>query len=239
MSVRNKPSVYIRPLAVQDLPDVARIHMQAFPDSALTKLGREAVRRYYEWQIIGPHEALNIGAYDQDNLLGFCFSGVFHGALGGFLEKNRAFLIRRVISHPWLLVNPLFRERAQFAISRLYKRLLPRRTSVAAKPAVTKPKKDSSFGILSIAVAPPLQGSGVAQLLMEYSEQVAIERGFTYMNLTVHPSNKRAVRFYEKMGWQRDVKDGNWDGHMSKTIGFVNGLETHASAMREDHGLKW
>ncbi|MEW6579999.1 MAG: GNAT family N-acetyltransferase [Chloroflexota bacterium] len=236
MLARNKFSVYIRPLAIQDLPDVVRVHMQAFPDSALTKLGREAVRRYYEWQITGPHEALNIGVYDQDNLLGFCFSGVFRGALGGFLEKNRAFLVRRVISHPWLLVNPLFRERARFAISRLYKQLLPRRASVAAKPAVTKTKKAPSFGILSIAVAPPYQGSGVAQLLMEYSEQVAIERGFTCMDLTVHPSNMRAVRFYEKMGWQHDVKDGQWNGHMSKAIGLVSGPEAHASAMREDHG---
>lgn len=225
----------IRPLTVEDLPDVARVHMQAFPDSALTKLGREAVRRYYEWQVTGPHEALNIGVYDQDNLLGFCFGGVFRGALGGFLQKNRAFLVRRVISHPWLLANPLFRERARFAISRLYKQFFPRRASVAAKSSATRPEKAPSFGILSIAVAPSYQGSGVAQLLMEYLEQVAIERGFTYMDLTVHPSNKRAVRFYEKMGWQRDVKDGQWDGHMSKTIGLVNGPETHASAVREDH----
>lgn len=236
ISIQNRSSVDIRPLTLEDLPDVARVHMQAFPKSALTKLGREAVRRYYEWLITGPHEALNVGVYDQDNLLGFCFGGVFRGAMGGFLEKNRAFLVRRVISHPWLLANPLFRERTRFAVSRLYKRFLPGRRRKAPKSTAAKLKQPSSFGILSIAVAPQYQGSGVAQLLMEYSEQIAIERGFVRMNLTVHPSNKRAVRFYEKMGWQRDMNDGRWDGHMSKVIAATNISEAHVFEPREDNG---
>ncbi len=228
MSVtRNTYSFYIRPLTIEDLPNVAQVHMQAFPNSALTKLGREAVRRYYEWQITGPHEALNIGVYDEDTLLGFCCGGIFRGALGGFLEKNRAFLIRRVISRPWLLLNPLFRERAWFAISRLCRRFLPRYKRSVAQSTAARPKPIPSFGILSIAVAPQYQGSGAAQLLMEYSERVAVERGFTRMNLTVHPSNKRAVRFYEKMGWRRDMKDGRWDGHMSKVIGDTSIPEAH------------
>ena len=38
-------------LDVKDLPAVASVHMAAFPKSALTMLGTEAVRRYYEWQL--------------------------------------------------------------------------------------------------------------------------------------------------------------------------------------------
>lgn len=34
---------------------VAGVHVAAFPSSALTRLGSEAVRRYYLWQIEGPH----------------------------------------------------------------------------------------------------------------------------------------------------------------------------------------
>lgn len=70
MSTKNRPPLDIRPLTVEDLLDVAHIHIQAFPDSALTKLGREAVRRYYEWQIVGPHDALNIGVFAQNEILG-------------------------------------------------------------------------------------------------------------------------------------------------------------------------
>ena len=217
VSTQDKRSFEIRPLQIEDLPDVAQIHIQAFPDSALTKLGKEAIRLYYEWQILGPHDALNIVIFNGAVLLGFCFGGVFRGALGGFLEKNRTFLIRQVVTHPWLLTNSLFRERAQFALNRVIKRFHTAKTSVSSAPP--KPANERSFGILSIAVAPQYQGSGAAQLLMEYSERVALERGFTRMGLTVHPSNGRAVRFYEKMGWKRDMKDGSWDGHMSKTIG--------------------
>lgn len=208
----------MRDLSVENLPAVASIHTAAFPDSALTKLGREAVRRYYEWQIVGPHDGVNIGAFSDDAMLGFCFGGIRRGALGGFLEKNRRFLIIRVATRPWLLFNPLFRERAQFAIQRLFGKLRPSKPPVAASSQPVVPQSIPAFGILSIAVDPRYQGSGAAQLLMEYSEQEALRRGFFRMHLTVHPSNTRAVRFYEKMGWQRDEHSEVWDGSMSKMI---------------------
>lgn len=208
----------VRDLSIENLPAVASIHMAAFPDSALTKLGREAVRRYYEWQIVGPHDGVNIGAFADEVMLGFCFGGIRRGALGAFLEKNRRFLIIRAATRPWLLFNPLFRERAQFAIQRLFGKLGPSKPPVAASSQPVVPQPVPAFGILSIAVDPRHQGSGAAQLLMEYSEQEALRRGFSRMHLTVHPSNMRAVRFYEKVGWQRDEHNGAWDGSMSKLI---------------------
>lgn len=74
-------------LTTSDLPHIVRVHRAAFPDSALTKLGSEAVRRYYLWLLIGPHDAVNVGAFDLENVLvGFCFGGKFRGALSGFLQ---------------------------------------------------------------------------------------------------------------------------------------------------------
>jgi ribosomal protein S18 acetylase RimI-like enzyme len=206
----------IRNLLLSDLANIAKVHCRAFPDSALTKLGLEPVRRYYEWQLTGPHDAVNIGIFDNTTLIGFCFSGVFRGAMGGFLEKNRSFLIRQVATHPWLLLNPLFRERVAFA----FKRVFQRKKTSTQQPRIetTSQKPAPSFGILSIAVSPEHQGSGAARLMMEYVEQVAIERGFTSMGLTVHPSNTRAVRFYEKIGWQKDQVSGLWSGRMSKNL---------------------
>lgn len=206
------------PLEVCDLVKVTCVHLAAFPDSALTKLGREAVRRYYEWQIIGPHDGLNIGAFVGSELVGFCFGGIRRGALGGYLERNRAFLIRRVIMHPWLLANPLFRERAQFAVKRLFGRLVPKRTPAPQVVTVNAVNDVPAFGILSIAVNPTHHGSGAGQLLMQFSEDEARKRGFTKMHLTVHPSNERAVRFYEKMGWRRDYTNDVWTGSMSKLL---------------------
>lgn len=79
----------IKKLEFGNLIDVAKVHKRAFPESALSKLGLEATRRYYEWQLLGPHDTYAIGVFENDLLLGFCFGGVFRGALNGFLNKNK------------------------------------------------------------------------------------------------------------------------------------------------------
>jgi hypothetical protein len=40
------------------------------------------------------------------------------------------------------------------------------------------------------------------------------------MHLTVHPSNKAAVSFYERLGWEKIPEPGTdrWSGKMIKTL---------------------
>ena len=184
--------------------------MAAFPKSALTLLGAEAVRRYYTWQLLGPHDVTPSGAFIGSNLVGFSFSGVFRGATSGFLKRNRAYLIMRVLSHPWLITNPLIRERL-----RLGARILGR-TKRDGKPAGEQRR---SFGILSIAVDPSVQGSGVGQMLMRNAETAARTLGFNQMHLTVNPDNDQAVRFYEKLNWNKFQTVDGWTGSMRKAVG--------------------
>jgi hypothetical protein len=93
-----------RPLVEKDLPAISAIHLAAFPKSALSRLGKGAVRRYYYWLLTGPHpDSFTIGAWQGEQLAGFCFGGKFRGALSGFLRKNRAYLAWRVLTHPWLI----------------------------------------------------------------------------------------------------------------------------------------
>lgn len=237
ISQHERATFEIRSLTRLDLSDVASIHIQAFPDSALTKLGKEMVRRYYEWQILGPHDAFYIGVYTQEEMLGFCFGGVFRGALWGFLERNRTFLVREVLLRPWLLFNPLFRGRVYVALRFLIRRYLFPRSNLSVDAKSSDPDRQVPlFRILSIAVTPQFHGSGAARLLMEYAERVALERSFTHIGLTVHASNKRAVRFYEKMGWQRNIYEGKWDGQMSKAVAAYNSSEPIASKPRVKNG---
>lgn len=94
------------------------IHQLAFPQSAMTHLGSEATKRYYDWLLTGPHpDAFCIGLECELTLVGFCFGGRFNAATGGFLQKNRTFLIGRVLTHPWLVFNPLFRERLTLGVT--------------------------------------------------------------------------------------------------------------------------
>ncbi|WP_322506762.1 GNAT family N-acetyltransferase [Anaerolinea sp.] len=203
-------TITIRNLEREHLSRVAQIHIRAFQDRALSSLGEEAVRRYYEWQLTGPHDAIAIGAFEEGNLLGFCFAGVFRGALSGFLRKNRGFLFTRLILRPWLLMNPLIRERVAQTLKILRKPSRP--------VSVHNPVPQRSFGILAIAVDPTVQRKGVGQILMEESERVALERGFPQMHLTVATDNHKAVAFYEKLGWKKMLDDGKWEGRMIKEL---------------------
>lgn len=195
----------------QDLREIARIHLAAFPKSALGQLGEEIVTRYYRWQLQGPHDAVAIGVYCKENLAGFCFGGVFRGALSGFLQRNRNFLVLHILLRPWLIANPLFFERLHLARSVLMGR--------PASPISSIALPEKSFGILSIAVDPKMQGAGYGKMLMLEIEMIAREKKFSNMHLTVSIDNGQAIRFYEKLGWQKLLaSDGTWHGSMTKKL---------------------
>ncbi len=205
----------IQPIGEADLFQVATIHRAAFTDSALTKLGQMAVYRYYEWQLTGPHELTALGAYIDRQMVGFCFGGVFQGALSGFLEKNKRFLIGRVLAQPWLLLNPIFRDRVQSGIRRLVKSVKP---APHLMPRLIQPRSSTCFGILSIALDPSYQGLGVGKLLMTRAEEAAQRMNYSEMLLTVQPQNKKAVAFYERLQWQKIPRNGEWSGEMRKAL---------------------
>jgi ribosomal protein S18 acetylase RimI-like enzyme len=206
-------SIEVRVLGQRDLPAIVRIHTLAFPGSALTALGAGAVRRYYEWQLTGPHDVSALGAFYGNEMAGFCFGGVFRGAMSGFLRKNRVYLAWLVLTHPWLVANPLFRDRLINGLKVLRRFSKPGRAN-QPKPNQKKPP----FGILSIAVNPEFQGMGVGKVLMMESEIVAKLRGFDEMNLTVNPDNHQAIRFYGSLGWREVTRGSVWSGEMVKTL---------------------
>jgi len=206
-------AVRITGLNGSDLAGVARVHCRAFPSSLLTALGAGAVERYYRWQLEGPHESVALGAWAGEELAGFCFAGVFRGALSGFLRRNRTYLAVQMVLRGGLLRNPEFRSRVGLGI-----RLLARGRQPSS-PQNGLEIQHASFGILSIAVDPSFQGCGVGRRLMEACEAIARERGFDDMELTVATDNLQAIRFYEREGWTRMTADDVWRGRLRKFIG--------------------
>ena len=53
---------------------------------------------------------------------------------------------------------------------------------------------------------------------MEEAEKIARDRGFKKMKLSSAEANRRAIAFYEKLGWQRVIEDDIWKGQMTKTL---------------------
>lgn len=203
----------IRFLIIHDLPQVAKIHIAAFPKSFLSGLGQEVVRRYYEWQLVGPHETTALGAFSQDTLQGFCFGGIFRGAMNGFLRTNRYYLIGKILTHPWVIMNSEFRQRMLMGWRLKFFQKVNLHPTVKSGPAARH------FGILSIGVDPESQRQGIGRLLMEVAEEEARKKGHQETLLTVALNNLEAISFYEKLGWEKSfTEDGSFQGAMRKLL---------------------
>ena len=111
----------VGPLAPSDLAEVARVHISAFPESELGRMGPEAVRRSYLWQFEGPHDLTALGAWSDGVLVGFLFGGVFRGSTIGFVKRERWFLLGQVLRHRRAQTTAIYAkvdERALRAIAR-------------------------------------------------------------------------------------------------------------------------
>ena len=53
---------------------------------------------------------------------------------------------------------------------------------------------------------------------MDASEAIARERGFPQIHLSVNTDNNQAIFFYEGLNWQKVLKEGIWQGEMTKQL---------------------
>jgi ribosomal protein S18 acetylase RimI-like enzyme len=203
-------------LSYEDLDQVAIIHQQAFPESYLSHINQTAIVKYYQWHMRPPNLCYPLGAFHNNQLLGFCFSGTFRNADYYFILENWLFFMKFFISHP----SFFFRREIFQRIKKLGGYL----KEYTLKKINNKREKHSNlpdrFGILSIAVDPKRQHSGVGKALMKEIEQVAIEKNYIKITLSVHPDNHQAVAFYEKNGWSKvGFEQGHqWQGLMEKNL---------------------
>jgi ribosomal protein S18 acetylase RimI-like enzyme len=205
---------FVRTLALEDLKAVAAIHKDAFPDSFLSLFGVDVINRYYEWQTKSPNECYPIGAFEGGNMLGFCFAGVFPDSEIGFLRRNILLIIKYLFWNPKILFHPLFMEKAKYTCEAIIHHI-KKVQKVKEQPA----KRLRKFGILSIAVDPDIQQSGVGRLLMAEVERIAVEKQFDSMRLSVHPDNQKAFLFYQDLGWEKTIdSEGSWNGYMQKNL---------------------
>ncbi len=200
-------------LGLDDVEAVTSIHCKAFPRSALTQLGKKAVSRYYRWVLTGPHEIYAHGIRRGEVLAGFCFGGIAPNAMPGFLRNNKGLLASRLVVRPWLIVDPIFRDRLQRGIQTLFR---TRRHSGAAAPVNTTLKRP--YDILSIAIDPGYQGMGLGKILMERVKATARQNGFHVMTLMVNTDNGSAIAFYESIGWEKLLMKGVWRGNMENWL---------------------
>jgi ribosomal protein S18 acetylase RimI-like enzyme len=195
----------VRGVTDADLGQIVRLHARVFPDAALTALGPEALRRYYRWQLDGPHEVDAVGVFAGDVLVGLLVGGRFQGSMIGFVKLHAPFLVARTLRHPTVLLGGRGRSAIGTGL-----RLLAR---PVARTEVERPERvpDRSFGVLVVAVDPDAQRGGVGRVLLVEAERCAHERGLTRLHLTLDPTNWGAAAFYRELGWRRLGLEGDTD----------------------------
>lgn len=212
----SKAQVTVRPVSDEDSSALALVHLEAFPDAALTKLGRGAVERFYHAMFTGPHDVSCFGAERDGQLVGFSVGGVLRSAETYFVGTNRFYLAYAALTRPRLLLDPRIRSRVATGLKLVWRFLRERARETLPETSRYGP---APFSIQSIAVSPRFQNLHVGKALLAKSEEAARERHFALMLLTVHPNNLQAIRFYERNGWTKELVDGTWHSVMTKPLG--------------------
>jgi GNAT superfamily N-acetyltransferase len=147
-------------------------------------------------------------------MAGFNFAGIFRGAMSGFLRRNWLYLGFNALRRPALLKVPGIGRKLWTAARSLIGAAGSHKPRGCGSAAVSRQKR---FGVLAIAVAAKYRGLAGAPL-MAAAEEYARASGFGECGLSVAVDNHRAVRFYLKLGWEKELEEGTWKGRMRKRL---------------------
>lgn len=64
-----------------------------------------------------------------------------------------------------------------------------------------QPKQDELF-LSKFYVKPSCQGRGLGRKSLNFIEEIALEKGFTKITLTVNKHNTKSIKIYEKLGFK-------------------------------------
>ena len=192
----------IRPLIAQDIPRVAEIFCEQFPNLSLTRLGRNFICRLIRWHF-EKHPHLSFVAEGDSQVVGFII-----GATGGHREYYRQvqhFAFPEFLSgsllHPWLFLKPGF--------LRLWLEFLRGLRSIKTTPdKIGLSKSGEKKAIISfVAVTDTAQERGIGTRLKRTFEEAAFQAGIEVLSSYTEINNYAARRLNEKCGWTQVRED--------------------------------
>ena len=164
-----------------------------------------------EWFIAGKNRFLF--HIVQDNMIvGYCggFISMYKGdgSTSGIIQYAMPQAIKGVLIKPWLLFNE-----EVLKIYPLIIRNIARKFHSPKKNRSNSPEQnvavEKKVGLVVIGVHPKYRGKGVFEMLMQEFEKQTLDRGIFKMILSVKKSNARAIRAYNKAGWEVSKENQN------------------------------
>lgn len=175
----------IIPMSLEDCPKAVEIHLQAFEGFFLSLLGPSFLSLLYK-SIIEDDSGIAFVAKKNEQILGFV-AGTIQPT--GFYSR----LIKRHLFEFFLSSLFAFYKNPEIA---------PRLFRALKKPGQSVPKENCAT-LMSIAVDPICQSSGVGKELVTAFLEEARSKGSKYVNLTTDAINNENVnRFYLRMGFE-------------------------------------
>ena len=183
-SFRHAEHLSLRQMTNNDIPVVVDVHRQGFTGFFLTFLGPTFLREFYTAALFDP-SGINFVVERQDGVIGFIVG-----------TEQPAGFYRRLLRQRWWRFGVA-------SIPSLLRRpaILPRLLRAFAAPsAATQIAKCGT--LMSIAVLPNTQSSGVGKMLVQAFLQEATRRGLHQVDLTTdRDHNESANHFYRKLGF--------------------------------------
>lgn len=198
-----------REATIEDIDQVACIHIAAFPDFFLTQLGSRFLCLMYRAFLLSPVSVFVVCQRADGHLCGFAVGALQSG------PRDRRLALQFLPKFIWAIIPALLR-RPLWIIQRIWARFF----ETGGAPVVSS----QAVMLRSIGVSPEAQGGGVAAALLSSFERLGLSLGSTEIALTTDvDNNERAQGFYRKQGYEVQAQfcqDGDRQMYlMTKNIG--------------------
>lgn len=192
----------IRDMIAADIPDVARLHREAFAGSLGVALGKRYAEQLFNWYV-SDADSVRLVCELEDRMAGY----VFGGPDDRWPLLNRALFPTMALAfatHPWVAFHRHFVRQIPGRVASLL-----RVTPPAAHPSRAEARAYAPvFDLVGIGVAKHARGRGIGDALVASFESRAWRAGFGSVILSVYANNASARRLYRSRGFREMTNDG-------------------------------
>lgn len=173
--------------SVADVPSIVKVHMSAFPDFFLTKLGAHFLHTYYRAFVMSDDGCVLCAKDDTGEVVAFCAAAYLSSGFNKRLVKKR--LVPFMIEGIHLLFS------RPNSLIRLIKNF--------SKTSDQEEDSGQYAELFSIATEQELQGKGLGKMLIEELEKELLRVGVHEVSLTTDANdNEPTLAFYKKIGYE-------------------------------------
>ncbi|WP_352419459.1 GNAT family N-acetyltransferase [Proteiniborus sp.] len=208
-----KEEIIISSFSKEDLDSFIQIHVEhLFSDSRFSRIYLAERFKY----LLKLEDAVTVCAKDIHGKM----LGLVYGGPEGYKNQMNKYIMNRIVwkllRRPYLLFSGEFLYKYKSAIKRLIAKFKYKKNNV---DHTSKSVKDVNIPLepilrlTGIAVLEKYSHLGIGEQLLMGFEKVAKERSYKSIILETPNTNIRAIKFYEKFGWQNYV---NEDANLGK-----------------------